>query len=312
MAVRSSFSDAWAQMVMVTSIAHQIVINSGFALDNPGRDGYVFRFVRRLLTAHVLLVAAGFQEQSRYRLATLGGLVANATFGLLKVAILFATVEAAGGELAGYDAATMSAYVWISQGMLGSVNLMGRVDIAERIRTGDVTVDFLRPLDVHTAMIAHELGRSLFSLVPRGVPSVLIGALLVGMAFPDSPAAYLLGAVSLLLAMMLSAATVYLVAAAGFWFVETRGLQLLYMVVAGFFAGLFVPLWLFPVWLQGLALATPFPALLMFPTDILSGRTTGLDAVGLVGAQLLWFAGVVTVGQLVTRAGRRHLEVQGG
>ena len=268
--------------------------------------------MRRLLTAHLLLVAAGFKEQSRYRLAALGGLVANATFGLLKVAILFATVEAAGGELEGYDTATMSAYIWISQGLLGSVNLMGRVDIAERIRTGDVTVDFLRPLDVHTAMIAHELGRSLFSLLPRGLPSVLIGALLVGMATPDSPAAYVLGAVSLLLAMVISAATVYLVAAAGFWIVETRGLQLLYMVVAGFLAGLFVPLGLFPDWLHGIALATPFPAMLMFPTDILSGRISGLDAVELVGAQLLWLTAMVAVGQLMTRGGRRHLEVQGG
>jgi ABC-2 type transport system permease protein len=221
-------------------------------------------------------------------------------------------VDAAGGQLAGYDVSTMSAYIWISQGMLGSVNLMGRVDIAERIRTGDITVDFLRPLDVHTAMIAHELGRSLFSLLPRGLPSVLIGALLVGMATPDSPVAYLLGSVSLLLAMILSAATVYLVAAAGFWIVETRGLQLLYMVAAGFLAGLFVPLWLFPAWLQAIALATPFPSLLMFPTDILSGRTTGLAAVGLVGAQLLWLVVVVTVGQSMTRLGRRHLEVQGG
>jgi ABC-2 type transport system permease protein len=198
-----------------------------------------------------LLVAAGFQEQSRYRLAALGGLVANATFGLLKVAILFATVDAAGGQLAGYDVSTMSAYIWI-------------------------------------------------------------GALLVGMATPDSPVAYLLGSVSLLLAMILSAATVYLVAAAGFWIVETRGLQLLYMVAAGFLAGLFVPLWLFPAWLQAIALATPFPSLLMFPTDILSGRTTGLAAVGLVGAQLLWLVVVVTVGQSMTRLGRRHLEVQGG
>jgi len=268
--------------------------------------------VRRLITAHLLLVAAGFAEQSRYRLAALGGLVANTTFGLLKVAILVATVGAAGGELAGYDAATMSAYIWISQAMLGSVNLMGRVDIAERIRTGDVAVDFLRPLDVHTAMIAHELGRSLFSLLPRGVPCVLIGVLLVGMATPASPGAYALGAVSLLLAMVLSAATVYLVAASGFWIVETRGIQLLYMVVAGFLAGLFVPLWLFPAWLQGIALATPFPALLMFPTDILSGRTAGMDALVLVGAQLAWLTGIVAVGQLMTRRGRRHLEVQGG
>ena len=59
----------------------------------------------------------------------------------------------------------------------------------------------------------------------------------------------MLGAVSVLLAITVSAATVYLVAAAGFWLVETRGLQILYMVVSGFLAGLFVPIWLFPAWL---------------------------------------------------------------
>jgi ABC-2 type transport system permease protein len=268
--------------------------------------------VHRLFTAHALLVAAGFREQARYRLAAVGGLAANATFGLLKVAILTATVKAAGGELAGYDAASISAYIWISQAMLGSVNLMGRIDLAERIRNGDITIDLLRPLDIHTATIARELGRSLFNLLPRGVPCVLIGALVVGMSTPASPAAYLLGAVSLLVAMMLSAATVYLVAAAGFWIVETRGLQLLYMVAAGFLAGLFVPVWLFPPWLQAIALATPFPALLMFPTDILTGRATETAAAGLVGVQLVWLAVTVALGQAMTRAGRRHLEVQGG
>ena len=83
-------------------------------------------------------------------------------------------------------------------------------------------------------------------------------------------------------------------------------------LLAGFLAGLFVPLWLLPTWLQVIAQATPFPSMLMFPTDILSGRTDGIDAVKLVGAQLLWLAAMVAVGQLMTRRGRRHLEVQGG
>src|ERR1700739_3604998 len=62
------------------------------------------------------LLAAGFRRRSAYRLAALGGLVANLTFGLLKVAILFAAVRAAGGELHGYDTASMGTYVWLSQG----------------------------------------------------------------------------------------------------------------------------------------------------------------------------------------------------
>jgi ABC-2 type transport system permease protein len=270
------------------------------------------RVVSAPVRPYVRLVVAGFRQQSAYRLAALAGLVANATFGFLKVAILFATVEAAGGELNGYDVGTMSAYVWLSQGLLGSVNLFGRTEMAERIRTGDVVVDFLRPLDLHVAAIAMDVGRGLFSLLPRGLPSVLIGAVVVGMTMPTTPGPYLLGMLSVLLGITVSAATVYLVAATGFWLVETRGVALVYMVVSGFLAGLFVPIGIFPEPLFWVATATPFPSMMMYPVDVLSGRVDGLASVGLVGLQVAWLVVVVALGQLMTRRGRRRLEVQGG
>ncbi len=258
------------------------------------------------------LVAAGFRRQSTYRLAAFGGFVANTTFGLLKVAILFATVRAAGGDLRGYDLGTISAYIWISQAMLGSVNLNGRTDIATRIKDGGIVVDFLRPLNVQAASIATEVGQSLFALIPRGLPTVGIGIFVVGMNVPSAPAGYALGALSLLLGIVVSSTTVYLVAAAGFWLVETRGLQVLYMVLSGFLAGLYVPIDLFPTALRIAAECTPFPSMLMYPVDILSGRVAGLDALGLVGLQMLWLSLTALAGHLMTRAGRRRLEVQGG
>ncbi|MBF4160990.1 ABC-2 family transporter protein [Nocardioides sp. CBS4Y-1] len=258
------------------------------------------------------LVAAGVRQQTAYPLAALAGLVANVTFGFLKVAVLLATVEAAGGELNGYDAGTMSAYIWISQGLLGSVNLFGRTEIAERIKSGDVVVDFLRPLDVHAAAVATDVGRSLWALLPRGVPSVVIGAVVVGMAVPTSVAGFLLGAVSMVLGIVVSCTTVYLVAATGFWLVETRGVQILYMVVSGFLAGLFVPIGLFPTPLFAVASATPFPSMMMYPVDVLSGRVAGWDAVGLVAAQAGWLVVTAALGQQMTRRGRHKLEVQGG
>jgi len=257
------------------------------------------------------LLCAGFRRQSAYRLAALGGVAANGTFGLLKVAVLFATVHAAGGELAGYDIGRMSAYIWLSQGLLGSVNLTGRTEIAERIKDGRIAVDFLRPLDVQAAEITIEVGRSLFALVPRGLPMLAIGAA-VGMALPGGAAAYPLGAVSLLLGIVLAVAAAYLVGVVGFWLVETRGVQVSYMVVSGFLAGLFVPIGLFPRWLRVVAEATPFPSMLMYPIDILAGQVGLTGALALLGAQLGWLAGVVGLGQALTRAGRRHLEVQGG
>jgi len=258
------------------------------------------------------LLVAGFRRQSAYRLAALGGLVANLTFGLLKVAILFATVRAAGGTLHGYTTESMSTYVWLSQGMLGSVNLNGRTDLALRVKDGQVAVDLLRPVDLQAATVATESGMALFALLPRGLPSVLLGALTVGIAMPTSPVFYLLGAVSMILGIVISAATVYLIAVLGFWLIETRGLQILYMLASGFLGGLYVPIALFPQWLRIVATATPFPSIMMYPIDVLSGFGGAGRAAALVLAQVAWLSMVAAIGQVLTRAGRRRLEVQGG
>lgn len=254
------------------------------------------------------LFLSGVRQQSTYRLAMLGGLVANVTFGLLKTAILLATVRAGGGSVQGYTTSTMASYVWLSQGLLGSLNLNGRTPLADRIKSGAVITDFLRPVSVQWATIAGDVGKAACSLLPRGLPSVVVGIVVVGMAAPPGPAAWILGALSLLLGITISWATVYVLACAGFWLVETRGLQTLYMMISGFFAGLFVPVSLFPHWLLTLASATPFPSMLQYPIDVLTGR----GGTGLILAQLGWLALVGGVGHLLTAAGRRRLEVQGG
>lgn len=258
------------------------------------------------------LVVSGFRQESHYRLAAFAGLVANVTFGFLKASILFATVRASGGHLQGYDVGSMSAYVWLSQGMLGMVNLSGTHELGERIRTGDVAVDFARPVDIQGSYLARFVGARVFTVIPRGVPSVAVGALTVGMTMPSTAPPYLLGPVSILLGIAVSFGCVYAIHVLGFWLVETRGLQLLYMVVSGFFAGLFVPLPLFPAWLYDAAYATPFPSVMMTPINVLSGQLVGIAAWHALLVQIAWLAGVLLLGRVLTSAGLRKLEVQGG
>ena len=176
----------------------------------------------------------------------------------------------------------------------------GRTDLADRIRDGDVAVDFLRPVDVQGAFVATEVGRSLFAFLPRGLPTLAIGVVVIGVPWPGGPA-LALGLVSLLLAVTVSATTVYLVATAGFWLVETRGLQVLYMVLSGFFAGLFLPIWFFPDWLLVLVTLTPFPSMMMYPTDILAGRVDVGGALLHLALQTRWLAVTIAVGQVLTR-----------
>lgn len=260
------------------------------------------------------LVRAGWHRQSRYRLAMLAGLATNIVFGFIRAAIMTAAIHSSGGHLAGYTQGTLSAYVWLSQGMLGAIKLFAGQgsEFAERVKSGDVAIDFIRPLDVQLGVVSEDFGGRLYSLLPRGVPSVLIGALVVGMTLPRTALPYLMGAFSVVLAIALSLLAAFIVELAGFWLIETRGVGTLYTVTASFLAGLFVPVALFPGWLHAIAVCTPFPSMLQAPINVISGQVSGLHLAETVVAQAGWLVGVVVLGRVVLSAGRRRLEVQGG
>ena len=62
-------------------------------------------------------------------------------------------------------------------------------EVGDRVRTGDIAVDFPRPVDLQPGTWPRDLGRAASTLIPRGVPSVLVGALLFGIALPATPSA---------------------------------------------------------------------------------------------------------------------------
>lgn len=278
----------------------------------PGRAA-LLRTLRSAVLPYARLTVAGFRQQSTYLGAAAAGVFTNAVFGFVKMAILLATLQGAGGVAGGYTPQLMVSYIFLSQGMLTAIGAFGGDGaLAERIRTGDIAVDFLRPLNVQFATLATVLGGAVYSLIPRALPLVAIGAATSMMAWAGEPAAYPLAAVSVLLSIVLAQALLYCVQVLGFWVVDTRGIQMFYMVVGTFLMGMFVPVGLFPDWLARIAEYTPFAWILMPPCDILSGRIDVAAGLGTVAVQVGWTVAVLAVGQLLTAAGRRRLEVQGG
>jgi ABC-2 type transport system permease protein len=84
------------------------------------------------------------------------------------------------------------------------------------------------------------------------------------------------------------------------------------MITGGLLCGLYVPVPWFPDWLRTIAQWSPFPSMLQHPIDILAGRVVGGGIAGNLAAQVFWASLLLVLGQVVLRAGRRRLEVQGG
>ena len=258
------------------------------------------------------LAVAGFRRYSTYRLAILAGVFTQSVFGFIRVSVLFAAIAVAGGELAGYDQQQASTYVWLGQALLAPLAMFGWSELAERIKNGDIAVDLARPVDMQLAWWAADLGRALFQLLTRGLAPLVIGAIAVGIALPGSWTAYPLGVISILLGVSLSFLLRFGMNLIAFWTIDIRGFIGLYFVVVAPFSGLYVPVHLFPDWLKTIAYATPFPSLLQFPIDVLSGRVLGADALLVVAMQVGWFVLLLVATRWLMSRAARKLVVQGG
>ncbi|GIH73625.1 ABC transporter permease [Planobispora longispora] len=272
----------------------------------PRRSGLLSR---TRLPLYARIARYGFRRHSAYRAAALAGAFTNTVFGILRAYVLIALWQARPG-LAGYDVADAVTFCFLSQAFIGPMQLFGGgLQLAERVRGGDIAVDLARPASLQAWNLADDLGRAAYLLLLRSVPPTLVGAALFGVVFPADPAVWGFFAVSFLLGVIVSFGWRYLVALSSFWIVDDRGTQSLSLVLMMFFSGMVLPLNLFPGWLGALAQSLPWAAMVQIPADVYLGKRDVPQALAL---QLLWAAALLALGALATRAARRKVVVQGG
>src|SRR5690242_5233528 len=164
------------------------------------------------------LARRGFRRAAAYPAATFAGVFTNTIFGFINAAVLL-SVFAHRSQAGGYDATDTVTYVWITQGLLMPVAIFGWYELALRIRSGDVAIDLVRPLDVQLSGLAFDLGRAAFDLFWRGVPPFVIGSLVYDVRYPSAGlAAAFLASVGL--AVSVSYAFRFLYNLSAFWLLD--------------------------------------------------------------------------------------------
>ncbi|MFI7546140.1 ABC transporter permease [Actinoplanes sp. NPDC049599] len=269
---------------------------------------------REFLTTFGALAWSGFRRFTTYRQATIAGSFTNIVFGFLRCYVLLAVAAGAvGGRPAGYGPMQLATFVWVGQGLLSVVSLWGWSELAERIRTGEVTADLLRPVHPVIGYLAPDLGRALHALIFRFVPPVLVGLIFFDLYLPGRWYTVPLFGLSVLLAVVGSLGMRFLVNATAYWLHDARGPITLWTLSAGVLAGLYFPLRFLPDWLAvTLWVATPFPGLLQTPLDVLIEVDPPARQLGLVALQACWAAALLALAALVQRRAERRLVAQGG
>ena len=254
----------------------------------------------------------GARRHASYRAATAAGAFTNSVFGLVRAYVLL-DVWQQRPDLGGYSAAAATTFVFLGQALIATMALFAHgLELPSRIRSGAVVVDLYRPTGFLTYWLACDVGRAAVQLVTRGVPPLLAGALVFGLSLPTDAPTWVAFVTALVLGFAVSFGLRYVIAVAGFWLLDDKGLQTTYVLLTMFFSGMLVPLAVFPDGLRETAYALPFCAMVQVPADVLVGAATGADVLVALASQAGWAAALLGAGALLTRTATRKLVIQGG
>jgi ABC-2 type transport system permease protein len=265
------------------------------------------------------LAAIGYRRYATYRQATFASLATNTMFGFLRSYVLLAVLaantaaNAASATVAGYSGPQLLTFVWLGQGLIGVVMLWGWQDLADRIRSGDVVMDLLRPQHPVVTYLAQDLGRAAYAVLVRFAPPMVIGAIFFDLWLPQRASTYLLGTISIILGVLVSFGCRFLVNACSYWLLDNNGPVLVWVLSSSVLGGLYFPLRFLPapvMWT--LWLGTPFPSILQAPLDVVTERGGAPGPVAIVGIQVFWAVAVLAACFVVQRRAERKLVVQGG
>jgi ABC-2 type transport system permease protein len=257
------------------------------------------------------LIKLSFKQQLAYRMALWAGLATNLFFGILRAVLLIA-LYAGKGEVNGLTLNAAVSYVGITQAMIAYLTLFGSMDLMNTIYTGTIGTDLLRPVSYFIYWMGRDFGKSLVNLVGRGIIFILLYNLFFPISFPAQFEQWLLLGISLILSWAISFSWRYLVNLAAFWTPDARGILRIAFMLSQFLSGFIMPLRLLPDWFTALTQYTPFPAMVNTPTEIYLGTLSGARVWDALWGQLIWFAVLALLAQIVFRSGLRRLVIQGG
>ncbi|MFD0590349.1 ABC transporter permease [Paenibacillus sp. GCM10027627] len=185
--------------------------------------------------------------------------------------------------------------------------------IGDKVMTGSISTDLIRPVSFKTYILADQWGENLFRLLFSAIPAcVVYFAFMSVPSVAADPLRILLFFISAAGGIAIIYHIHYLLGLTSFWTGNAYYVEWFMRAFFELFAGTFVPLWFYPQWLLSIGHYLPFRLVTFEPIAILAGRTDIRGAVGILLLQGLWIAILLLIENRVWKMAQNKVFIQGG
>ena len=251
------------------------------------------------------------QMETQYRGAVLGGIICQAFFGIVLVAIYRALYM---GKPQAIPLSHITTYVWLQQAFFRML-LANDPELQDKIRTGAIAYDLCRPLHLYGYYYSRILAQKLTGSVLRALPMLVFAALLPegwGLCLPASVPALLAALLALAVGLFCVSALENITMAFTMRTLDPRGMQALLNMLMMTLAGNILPLTLFPDRWQRVITLLPYAQMLDAPIRLYTGEYALGRVPEVLLIQTAWTAILILLGCAFWNINQKKLIIQGG
>jgi ABC-2 type transport system permease protein len=220
--------------------------------------------------------------------------------------------RAPGERINGFTLPEMVSYItlgWVSRSMYFS-DIDETID--DLVRSGEITVYLLRPVNFQVMMLVQAFGASLFRLTAFTLPLSLVIFSLYPLSPPASITSLLLFFYGVGVAFLVFALLNFLVGMLAFSLKSIDGIVRAKYYLVQLCSGLLLPLTFFPDWAERVLEVLPFKMLAYTPLQLYLGHIKGSELLPLFASHLFWIVTLFVLGHVAWRRARKKLTIQGG
>lgn len=260
-------------------------------------------------------------ESLQYRAASLAGSAVSVFWALIEITVYivfyrYANNASAISAEAGMTLRQVVSYVWLGQFVFLMQQMAIDGDILQKITNGDIGVELCRPLPLYDHWCARTASSRLAPLVWRGGVVLLAGIFMPIAGYRMSAPASFAHLAASLCALVGS----FLLCTIYGMFVTTvrmnvdwgNGPSYIMMLIPSVLSGTYLPLQLWPAFLQKFLILQPFAGYADLPLRLYVGTLRPIDAVWAVGLQLFWSLLFLVAGRRLMKRNLKYIVVQGG
>lgn len=266
------------------------------------------------MRAFISIIKIRFNLLLQYRVAAFAGIITQFFFGMIMIMVLYGFYSSSTVDIP-IDYKVAITYIWIGQGMLGMLPWNGDSEIQNLIRTGNVTYELIRPMNLYNFWFARAFALRTAPTLLKSIPLFIIALLLpkdYKMSLPPNILSFTGWLVTTFGALMISCSITNIINITTLYSLSGDGIQRLLSSAVTLFSGMIVPLPLFPDKLKQIINYLPFSGLVDIPVRFFTGEIPFIQLFKYFGFQCIWAFVLYLLGQRILNKKIKDLIVQGG